>query len=58
MSQPVEKMLFAQAILENTIATLRFYPCPCGNLQPFKGQVPDCEECGRQLPPCSAGDDC
>lgn len=39
-------------IMDQAIASLRFYRCPCGNEQPFiagRGK-PDCESCGRSAP--------
>jgi len=44
-------LLMGRAILNETIATLRFRLCVCGNEQPYtvgRG-VPECESCGRVL---------
>lgn len=51
-------MLVARTILDKTVATLRFYRCSCGNIQPFelgRGK-PDCESCGK-LPPSASTDE-
>lgn len=46
------KHLMARDIMDQAIASLRFYRCQCGNEQPFiagRGK-PDCESCGRSAP--------